>query len=134
MFNPQTGTFLIRVTVDNPKGWLVPNEFVRVHLKGAVRPNAILVPQRSVQQSPKGHFVWVVESDDKAEPRPVTLGDAYENDWFIYEGLRAGDRVVVDGAVTLRPGAPVKIVPAIEKTNVPQASDNAKTNPAKSGR
>ena len=133
MFNPQTGTFLIRVTVDNPEGWLVPNEFVRVHLKGAVRPNAILVPQRAVQQSAKGHFVWVVDKDSKAEPRPVTIGDAYENDWFIYEGLRAGDQVVVDGALTLRPGALVKVTPAAETTKAPEAGP-AQTNPQNSGK
>jgi membrane fusion protein (multidrug efflux system) len=121
MFNPQTGTFLIRVTVDNPNNWLRPNEFVRARLKGLIRPNAILVPQRAVQQSPKGHFVWVVDPDDKAEPRPVTLGDAYENDWFIFEGLRAGDRVVVDGALSLRPGALVKATPATDKKEAPNA-------------
>ncbi len=121
MFNPQTGTFLIRATVDNPDNLLRPNEYVRVRVKGAVRPNAILIPQRAVQQAPKGHFVWTVEKDNKVEPRPVTLGEAYENDWFIYEGLRAGDRVVVDGALTLRPGTLVKAEPSMEKTEAPEA-------------
>jgi membrane fusion protein (multidrug efflux system) len=133
MFDPQTGTFLIRVTVDNPEGWLRPNEYVRIRAKGAVRPNAVLVPQRAVQQSPKGHFVWVVDKDNKVEPRPVNLGDAYENDWFIYEGLRSGDQVVVDGALTLRPGASVKVVPAMEKKEAPQGGA-AGTDSAKSGK
>ena len=133
MFNPQTGTFLIRVTVDNPDGWLVPNEYVRVRLKGGVRPNAVLVPQRSVQQAAKGNFVWVVDKDNKAEPRPVALGDANENDWFIYAGLRAGDRVVVDGGLTLRPGALVKTGPPKEKTEAPEAGA-ANTDSAKSGK
>jgi membrane fusion protein (multidrug efflux system) len=134
MFNPQTGTFLVRVTVDNHENWLRPNEYVRVRVKGAVRPDAILVPQRAVQQSPKGHFVWVVGNDNKAEPRPVTLGDAYGNDWFIYDGLRSGDKVVVDGALTLRAGASVKIVPAIEKTTAPKADGTAESDPARSGK
>lgn len=116
MFNPQTGTFLIRVTVANPQNWLRPNEFVRVRLKGAVRPNAILIAQRAVQQASKGHFVWVINKDNRAEPRPVRLGDAYKNDWFIYSGLRAGDKVVVDGALMLRPGAPVEAEPAKSET------------------
>ncbi len=111
----------------------VPNEFVRVRLKGGVRPNAVLVPQRAVQQAAKGHFVWVVDKDNKAEPRPVALGDAYENDWFIYEGLRAGDRVVVDGGLTLRPGALVKAGPPMEKTEAPEAGA-ANTDSAKSGK
>ncbi len=133
MFNPQTGTFLVRVTVDNPQNWLRPNEFVRVRIKGAVRPNAVLIPQRAVQQAAKGHFVWVVEKDSKVEPRPVTLGDAYKNDWFINAGLRAGDRVVVDGALTLRPGTLVKAVQAIKKTEAPQAGAAGK-NSVKSGK
>jgi membrane fusion protein (multidrug efflux system) len=133
MFNPQTGTFLIRVTVENHENWLRPNEYVRVRIKGGIRPNAILVPQRAVQQAPKGHFVWVVDPDNKAEPRPVTLGDAYENNWFIFEGLRAGDQVVVDGALTLRPGALVKASPVMEKTQAPEAGA-AKTDAAKGGK
>ena len=133
MFDPQTGTFLIRVTVENPEGWLRPNEFVRVRLKGGVRPNAVLVPQRAVQQSPKGHFLWVVDKDNEAEPRPVTLGDAHENDWFIFDGLRAGDQVVVDGTLTLRPGALVKASPTMEKTEAPETGA-ARTDSAKSGK
>lgn len=116
MFNPQTGTFLIRVTVANPQNWLRPNEYVRVRLQGATRPNAVLIPQRAVHQSSKGHLAWVVGKDDKVEPRPVTVGDAHANDWFINDGLRAGDRVVVDGALGLSPGELVKVVTVVKKT------------------
>ena len=90
---------------------LRPNQYVRVRLHGAVRPNAILVPQRAVQQGSKGHFVWIVDKEGKADVRPVRLGDAYNDDWFIFDGLRAGDQVVVDGAITLRPGETVKATP-----------------------
>jgi len=108
-FNASTGTFLIRGSVANPDGVLRPNQYVRVRVKGAIRPNAILVPQRAVHQGSKGHFVWVVGTDGKAEQRPVTVGDWYGDDWFISEGLKAGDRVVVDGGLTLRPGAAVTV-------------------------
>ncbi len=111
-FNAQTGTFLIRGTVANPGGVLRPNQYVRTRLKGAIRPNAILVPQRAVQQGSKGHFVWVVGGDGKAEQRPVTVGDWIGDDWFVSEGLKAGDRVVVDGGLTLRPGVQVTVKPA----------------------
>jgi membrane fusion protein (multidrug efflux system) len=104
-FNAQTGTFLIRATVDNPDGLLRPNQYVRVRVKGATRPNAILVPQRAVLQGSKGHFVWVVDKDNKAESRPVTVGDWSGDEWVITEGLRTGDRVVVDGGLKLAPGA-----------------------------
>ena len=88
---------------------LRPNQFVRVRLKGAVRPKAILVPQTAVQQGSKGHFLWVIDKDNVAEPRPVMVGDWHGTDWFITEGLKAGERIVVDGGMTVRPGAPVQI-------------------------
>ena len=108
-YNSQTGTFLLRASVENPEGVLRPNQFVRVRLKGAVRPGAILVPQRAVQQGSKGHFLWVIDKDNLADPRPVVVGDWHGSDWFITEGLKAGERIVVDGGMTVRPGAPVQI-------------------------
>ena len=108
-YNPQTGTFAIRASVSNPEGILRPNQYVRVRLKGATRPKAILVPQKAVQQGSKGHFVWVVDKDNKAEQRPVTVGDWQGDNWFILEGLRSGERVVADGGLTLRPGMPVSV-------------------------
>lgn len=121
-YNAQTGTFLVRVNVDNPQGLLRPNQFVRARLTGAVRPRAILVPQRAVQQGAKGHFVWVVNRAGTAENRPVTVGELHGNDWFITEGLRAGERVVVDGGMGLQPGAAVRIqqpAPKAESTTPP---------------
>jgi membrane fusion protein (multidrug efflux system) len=106
-YNAQTGTFLVRASVHNPDAILRPNQFVRARLKGAVRPRAILVPQRAVQQGSKGHFVWVVDKENKAEQRPVVVGDWYGDEWFIYEGLRSGEQVVIDGGLTLRPGVTV---------------------------
>jgi membrane fusion protein (multidrug efflux system) len=114
-YNSQTGTFLIRASVDNPAGALRPNQYVRVHLKGAVRPDAILVPQRAVQQSGQGHFVWLVGKDGKAEQRPVVVGDWYRDGWFVNEGLHAGDQLVVDGALRLTQGAVVKVMPPAAK-------------------
>lgn len=108
-YNAQTGTFLIRASVDNPDGTLRPNQYVRAILKGAIKPGAILVPQRAVHQGGKGHYVWVVNKDGKAEYRPVTVGEWYGNDWMIDEGLRQGDRVVVDGGMALQPGFTVTI-------------------------
>ena len=110
-YNAQTGTFLIRATVNNPKGTLRPNQYVRARLKGAVRPAAILVPQRAVQQGGKGHFVWVVSKEGKAELRPVVVGDWLQESWFVSEGLHAGDRLVVDGAQRLTHGATVTVMP-----------------------
>lgn len=108
-FNPQTGTFLIRASVDNPKGYLRPNQYVRARIEGAIRPNAILVPQRAVQQSTKGQFIWVINADNKAEFRPVTVGEWEGDNWFINDGLKSGERIAVDGIVGLHPGDKVQI-------------------------
>jgi len=125
-YNSQTGTFLIRASVDNPKGLLRPNQYVRTRLQGAIRPNAILVPQRAVQQGAKGHFVWVANKDGKAELRPVVVGDWYGDSWFILQGLSTGDRVVVDGAIRLAPEAPVKLSAYTPKPDSPEASPPAR--------
>ena len=105
----ETGTFLIRAEVANPNNLLRPGQFVRANLKGAIRPNAVLVPQVAVQQGAKGSFVWVIDAEGKAEFRPVTVGPWQEDDWFIEQGLEAGDTVVVNGALKLRAGVPVNI-------------------------
>jgi len=125
-YNSQTGTFLIRASVANPQGVLRPNQYVRTRLHGALRPNAILVPQRAVQQGAKGHFVWVANKAEKAELRPVTVGDWYGDSWFITQGLAAGDRVVVDGALRLAPDAPVKVSVYTPKPESPEAASPAR--------
>jgi membrane fusion protein (multidrug efflux system) len=112
-YNAQTGTFLLRASVDNPNGVLRPNAYVRVRLVGATRPNALLVPQRAVQQGSEGHFVWVVDKEAKAKPRPVQVGRWYGGDeWVVSEGLQAGDQVIVDGSMALHAGTPVVVKPA----------------------
>ena len=133
-YNSQTGTFLIRVSVDNPKGVLRPNQYVRVRLKGAIRPNAILLPQAAMQQGPKGHFVWVVGSDGRVDQRPVVVGDWHGNDWFIFEGLAAGEQVVVEGTLSLRPDMPVTVKPYSAGPESAAAGIESRTNTAKSGK
>jgi membrane fusion protein, multidrug efflux system len=111
-YNAQTGTFQLRADLPNPRGVLKPNQFVRARLQGAIRPNAVVVPQRAVQQGAKGRFVWVVNREGKAENRPVTVGEWHGDDWFITEGLRKGERVVVDGGLMLQSGAAVTVRPS----------------------
>lgn len=125
-FNSQTGTFQVRASVNNPDGLLRPNQFVRAKIKGAVRPNAVLVPQRAVQQGAKSHFVWLVK-DGKAEYRPVQVGDWLGDDWFITDGLAAGDEVVVDGVLMLAPGAPVAAKPLAAAAQPAAAGAKAET-------
>jgi len=107
-YSKETGTFLVRAEVPNKDGVLRPGQFVRVLLGGATWVNAIELPQRAVQQGPQGNFVWVVDAESKAQPRPVTVGPLVGDRWIIDEGLQAGERVVVDGALKLAPGVTVK--------------------------
>jgi membrane fusion protein (multidrug efflux system) len=111
-FSKETGTFLVRAEVPNPKEELRPGMFVKAFLKGAVRPNAIVVPQKAVQQTSNGHTIYVVNAKDQTEIRPVVVGDWIGEDWIINKGLKAGDRVIVEGFQRLAPGAPVKVVSA----------------------
>lgn len=108
-YSKETGTFLVRATFTNPESTLKPGQFVRVNMLGATRPNAILVPQRAVQQGAKSHFVWVAGKDGKAEQRAVGTGAWSGDDWVIDQGLLAGEQVVVDGAIRVIPGAQLKI-------------------------
>jgi membrane fusion protein (multidrug efflux system) len=110
-FSQDTGSFLVRAVLPNPEQQLRPGMFVTARLQGAVRPDAIVVPQLAVQQGSKGHLVYVVKEDGTAEVRPVVVGDYYgTKDIVIMSGLSAGDRVVAEGVVKVVPGQPVKIV------------------------
>lgn len=111
-----TGTTDTRAEIPNPKGVLRAGQFVRVTLKGAVRPNAITVPQRAVLEGPQGKFVYLLGADGKAESRPVQVGEWFGDDWIVNAGVKAGDKVIVDGVMRLGPGAPVQVTdPAAAK-------------------
>ena len=110
-FSQDTGSFLVRAVLPNPKRELQPGMFVTASVKGAQRPNAVVVPQLAVQQGSNGHLVYVVNQAGSAEVRPVIVGDYYgEKDIVIVDGLNKGDRVVVEGVLKVVPGQPVKIV------------------------
>ncbi|MFJ4292839.1 efflux RND transporter periplasmic adaptor subunit [Cupriavidus sp. NPDC089707] len=110
-FSQDTGSYLVRAEVPNPDQDLSPGMFVTAYVKGAMRPNAIVVPQLSVQQGSDGHFVYVLNQAGKVEVRPVVVGDYYgQKDIVILSGLRGGDRVVEDGVLRAVPGQPAKVV------------------------
>lgn len=118
-FNPSTGTFELRASVGNPKNQLRPQQYVRVKVKGATYLNAIVVPQVAVQQGSKGHFVWVISKDNKAQYRPVSVGRWVGQDWLITQGLEEGDKVVTEGMLTLGQDAPVQVVKTVVQTPDP---------------
>ncbi len=111
--NTQTGSVELRGTFDNPEKRIKPGQFVKAHLRGWERPNTLVVPQRSVSQSPTGAFVYVVGEAKVAERRPVTMGGWTGQDWIVLDGLKPGEQVILDGlAKVMMPGMPVNPVPA----------------------
>lgn len=111
--DPETGTLRLRAVVPNPERRLLPGQFVRAVVTGITLNDAIVVPSVAVSQGPQGTFVYVVNGEGKAELRPITLGREVEGGWVVDQGLRAGDRVVTEGLVKVRPGAPVKVTAAV---------------------
>ncbi|NJD39431.1 MAG: efflux RND transporter periplasmic adaptor subunit [Geobacter sp.] len=107
-----TGSVTLRALFPNPNQLLLPGMFVRAVVEEGINEQALLVPQRGVTRNPKGGAVaMVVGSEEKVEPRPIkvvrTVGDA----WLVAEGIKPGDRVIVEGIQRARPGTPVKAVP-----------------------
>jgi len=128
-FSQDTGSFLVRAVIPNPKFELRPGMFVTARVIGAIRPNAIVVPQLAVQQGSNGHLVYVVNASGVAEIRPVVVGEYQgEADIVIRQGLAKGDRVVVDGIMKVVPGQPVKVVDPDSAAATPPAKspDGAK--------
>ena len=114
-----TGSVDLRATFKNSDKALKPGQFVRAHMRGYVRPNTIAIPQRAVGQSPRGSFVYVLGEGNKAEMRIVELGQWSGSDWIVDSGLAAGEKVIVDGLIKVRPGADVVPAPAGEVAAVP---------------
>lgn len=109
--DPRTGTILTRAIFPNHDGALLPGQFVRVRMTGITMPNAIVVPKAAISQGPLGPFVYVVEPDQVARARQVRLYRELPDGWIVRKGLAAGDRIVVDGVIRVRPGNVVKPVP-----------------------
>ena len=121
--DPKLGTLQLRAELANTENGLLPGQFVRVKLITGERDGVFLVPQTAVLSSDKGKFVFVVGPDSKAQPRPVQTGDWQGKDWVILGGLKAGDKIITDNLMKVRPDAPVKIQPAGAKPEAgkPQA-------------
>ena len=103
----KTGTLEVQATFPNPKHNLLPGQFGRVRFRYEERHGAILVPQRAVQELQGTQSVFLVGKDNKVLARSVVTGDRIGDRWLINRGLEPGDRVVVEGALKIRPGIPV---------------------------
>jgi membrane fusion protein (multidrug efflux system) len=101
------GTQQLRAEFDNAAGQLLPGQFVRVQMIAGQRDNVFLVPQTAVMEAEAGYMLFVMDKEGKAALRPVQMGDWIGSDWMVLGGLAAGDRVIVDNLLKLRPGVPV---------------------------
>lgn len=120
-----TGTSALRAEFPNPRQSLLPGQFVRARIMAGARPGGVLIPQRAVKLSAETASVMVVDAKNNAMPRPVKLGAMHDGLWSILEGLKTGDRVIVDGLQKVQPGKPVRIAK-------PAAKPAAKAAPAAS--
>ena len=110
--DPGTGSIILRAVFPNPKQALLPGMFVRAILEEGVSEQAILVPQRGVTRNPSGNaMVMVVGAEDKVEPRVIMVVRTVEDNWLVSEGLKPGDRIILEGLQKARPGTLVKAVP-----------------------
>lgn len=121
---PETGTLQGRFKFPNPEGkeapghsYFFPGQFVKIRIKGYIRTNAILIPQRAVQQGTTGSFVYVIDKEEKAELRPVLASAWHGDEWLIDSGLQIGERVVVSGFHRILPETQVNAI-EIQKESI----------------
>lgn len=109
MVDPGTGAVALRVVVPNPDQLLLPGMFVRATVANGERSNGILAPQQGISRNPRGQATaLVVGADGKAEQREVKVSRAIGDTWLVEDGLKAGDKLIVEGLQKVKPGAPVQ--------------------------
>jgi membrane fusion protein (multidrug efflux system) len=132
MVNESTGTVTLRAKFPNPQGLLLPGMFVRATFAQSVDTNAFLVPAAGVKRDPKGNTtVLVVGPGNKAVERKITATRVVGANWVVTDGLKAGDKVIVEGTARAKVGQPIKPVPAgaAQKFNTAPAKDDTSAKP-----
>ena len=108
-----TGTVRVRAVLQNKDAKLIPGQFLRARVEGVSLGQVVAIPRKAIMSSPQGSMVWIVDAENKVQPRPVQMGRSMGNNVVITDGLAAGDRYVVEGVMKLRaPGTLVNPVPA----------------------
>jgi membrane fusion protein, multidrug efflux system len=122
-----TGTVKLRATIENKDRLFWPGRFARIRLILDTHHSAVLVPADAPQLSAKGSFVYVVRQDDSAELRPVTVGQRHGDLVVIVQGLKEGERVVINGQLGVTPGGKVRIATAKSSKNLMPSQSTAKS-------
>lgn len=107
--DPETGSIRMRGQFPNPDDLILPGQYVRVFVEGAVMADALLVPQSAVLFTQQGPIVYALDENNVAQARPVVLGQTIEDSYIVAEGLENGERIVSQGVIKVRPGVPVSI-------------------------
>lgn len=129
--DPGTGSFLLRVVVPNPDNMLLPGMYVRASVSLGERQNAVLVPQQGVTRDPRGNAVaLVVNSENQVERRIVRVERAVGNKWLVEDGLKPGDKVIIEGLQKVQPGMPVEFTEAKPADSGPGAAPGEPEAPA----
>ena len=120
--DPSTGSYALRVVVDNPDHLLLPGMYVRAQVDMGQRPQGILAPQQAITRDPKGQAVaMVVNAEGVVEARVLGASRTLGDQWLVDEGLQAGERVIVEGLQKVRPGMQVRVVEAATSNPQPVA-------------
>jgi len=112
--DPTTGTLALQITFPNPQRLVRPGQYGRVRFNIDVKKGAVLLPQRAVQELQNLYSIAVVGADNKVSFRNVKVGQRVDSLWVIEEGLKPGEKVIVEGLQRVREGAVVTPTPASE--------------------
>lgn len=122
---PKTGTLELQAKFPNPKHTVLPGQFGRVRVMEAQRKNALTVPQKAVQQMQSLRMVYTVDAENKVAQRTVVTGEIVGESWIVEQGLKPGDRVIVEGQLKVRPGMRVQPQPYAAPEETPAAGRQA---------
>ena len=128
------GTQQLRAEFDNSEGQLLPGQFVRVRVMTGMREGVFLVPQSAVVQTEQANLVMTADAENKVAPRPIQTAEWQGRDWVVTGGLKAGDRVIVDNLMKLRPGMVIapqapQAAPAAAAAGNPAPEKSAESRP-----
>lgn len=124
--DPSTGSYGLRVRVENPEHVLMPGMFVRAVVGSGVRPDGLLVPMQGIARDAKGNTsAMVVDGEGKVAVRQVVVSRTIGDKWLVESGLKAGDKVIVEGLQKIGPGMPVQATEKGAETAKPAAAPAA---------
>ena len=125
----RTGTILVKVQFPNPGNVLRPGGFGNISTVVRIQKNALLVPQRAVNELQGGYLVAVIGADNKVSIRPIKVGPKVDAMWIVDEGLKLGERIVAEGVQKVREGMEVHAKPFQPDSSVTEKSNTARNTP-----